>query len=73
MKMERKIADLVQKERAAVGHFELSHFSVHSPGEGALLVPEDLTLDQRIRESRTVQRYIGPFTAFALFVHGTGE
>ena len=71
--MERKIADLVQKKRAAVGHFELSYFSVHRPGEGALLVPEDLTLDQRIRESRTVQRYIGPFTALALFVHGTGE
>src|SRR5207237_2045369 len=52
--LERHVADLVEEEAAAVGHLELAFPRPDRAGEGALLVPEELALDQLPREGGAV-------------------
>ena len=52
----RQIADLVEKQRAAVGRFEPASALLGGPRERALLVAEQLALDQRLREGSAVDR-----------------
>src|SRR5687767_12945678 len=54
LRLQRKIADLVQKQRSAVGQFESSSFLPIGSGEGSAFVSEQLRFDQRIRQGRTV-------------------
>ncbi len=42
LQRQRQVADLVEKQRAAVGHLELARLSGHRAGERALLVTEEL-------------------------------
>ena len=46
LRLQAHVADLVEKQRAAVGRFELALAPRHRAGEGALLVTEQLALHQ---------------------------
>jgi hypothetical protein len=46
LQRQRKIADLVQEERAAIGRFDLADRLPRGPGEGSLFVAEQLALEQ---------------------------
>src|SRR5205814_3302065 len=46
------LADLVEEDRALVGHLEAPAALGHRAGERALLVTEELGLEQRFRERR---------------------
>src|SRR5580704_12171191 len=45
LEFERHLADLVEKERTPVCQLEASDLLRHRPGEGALLVPEQLAFE----------------------------
>src|SRR5690349_21067335 len=49
------LADLVKQQRAAICGFELADPSRHGTREGALLVAEQLRLQQIVRDRRAVQ------------------
>ena len=51
LQRERQLADLVEEQRAAVRQLEASRLARGRAGEGALLVAEQLALEQRARES----------------------
>ena len=53
---QRQIANLVQQERAAVGQLESAGLAVVGAGERALLVAEDLRLEQRVGQRGAVDR-----------------
>ena len=46
-----QVADLVEEQRAAVGHLDQPQLALARVGERAALVPEQLALDQAVRES----------------------
>ena len=48
------LADLVEEQRAALGQLEAAPLARLRAGEGALLVAEQLGLDQRLRQRRAV-------------------
>ena len=52
----RRLADLVEEERAAVGLLEEAALLAHRAGEGAALVAEELGLEQRLRQRAAVDR-----------------
>jgi hypothetical protein len=52
----RHVADLIEKQRAAVGLLEAAAAQTVGAGEGALLVAEQLGLEQLGRNRRSVQR-----------------
>ncbi len=49
------LADLVEEERAALGRREVARVALLRAGERALLVPEELGLEQRLGQRRAVQ------------------
>src|SRR5204863_5207762 len=48
-------ADLVEKQRPAVGHVKEARFRLARVREGAALVAEELGFEQRLRDRRTVE------------------
>ena len=52
LRLERQLADLVEEQRPAVRQLEPPLAPLHGAGEGALLVTEQLALDQPRRRSR---------------------
>src|SRR6185312_16024840 len=54
LKAERQLADLVEEQRAAVGHLEPAGLLFGRAGERALLVTEQLALDQRLGQRGAV-------------------
>ena len=54
LQVERQLADLVEEERAAVGRLELAGPRRDGAGEGALHVPEELTLDEVLGDGAAV-------------------
>src|SRR5439155_15430376 len=50
------LADLVEEERALVGELELPELLGVGVGERALLVPEELALEERLRDGGAVER-----------------
>ena len=54
LQLQRQLADLVEEHRAAVGALEHAGAPLGGAGERALLVPEQLRLDQRRRHRRAV-------------------
>ena len=68
LQLERELADLVEEERAAVGELEAPVRRCSRAGEGALLVAEELALDERRRERRAVDRDERPAAARARLV-----
>ena len=60
LQLQREIADLVEEDRAPVGHLEEPLAGLLGVGEGALLVAEQLALDQRARQGRAVHVHERP-------------
>ena len=52
LEVERQVADLVEEDRPAVGQLERPDFRGDGAGERALLMTEQLALDQRRPGSR---------------------
>src|SRR4051812_4578272 len=69
----RDLADLVEKERAAMRLLEAAHASLVGAGERALLVAEHLALEERLRHRRAVERDQRSLGAWAQGVDGAGE
>src|SRR6185295_16377406 len=57
------VADLVQEERASLSLLEPARPALVRAREGAALVPEQLALQQRLREGRAVDGDAGPIPA----------
>ena len=54
LQLQRQIADFIQQQRSAVGSLDSPHLALMGPGEGALLVAEQLRLDEVLRNAATV-------------------
>ena len=54
---QRDLADLVEEQRAAVGLLEAALAARDGAGERALLVPEQLALEQALGERRAVEAH----------------
>ena len=67
------LADFVEHERALVGLLELADLALGGAGEGALLVAEQLALQQRLGERRAVEADERPLLARAGEVDGAGD
>ena len=70
---EGQVADLVQKQRAMIRHLELAGLARVRAGERALLVAEQLGLEQGLGNRRAVDRHEGSIGARAHGVQGTRE
>jgi hypothetical protein len=70
---EGKLADLVEKERAVVGRLELAPGLLGRPREGALLVAEELALEERFGHGGAVDRHEGPPAPGRQVVYPSGE
>src|SRR5262249_33833984 len=60
LEARRDVARLVEQERAFVGQLEATDLATLGPGEGALLVAEQLALQQRLIEYGAVERHEWP-------------
>jgi hypothetical protein len=69
----RHVADLVEEEGAAVGHFNLAQSLLAGAGEGALLVAEQLALEQVLGNGRAVDGDEAPVLAPAHLVQGARD
>src|SRR5690606_13509759 len=67
------LADLVQEERPAVGLLEAPLPLRERAGERALLVPEELRLEERLGESSAVDAHEGPAPARREVVDRRGD
>ena len=54
---ERHLADLVEEERPAAGRLDLAARALARAGERALLVAEELALEERLGDRRAVDRH----------------
>src|SRR5205814_639699 len=54
LRLERHVADLVEKERSAVSEVELAAPELRGAGEGAFLVAEKLAFDQLLGDGGAV-------------------
>ncbi len=65
-----RVSDLVEQKRTASRPLEHSRAALDGAGEGALLVPEELALEQRLGQRAAVDRHEGPRRARAGPVDG---
>src|SRR5438132_886323 len=73
LELEGDLADLVEEERAAMGHLEASDLLCDGPGEGAALVAEELALEKPRRDGRAIDLDEGPLPAAASVVDGARD
>ena len=73
LKLERDLADLVEEQRAAVGHLEAADLLGDGAGEGAPLVPEELALEETGRNRGAVELHERAVAAVASVVDGPRE
>ena len=66
----RHIADLVQKQRAAVGGFNQAFLAHMRAGERAFFVAEQFALEQIVRQARAIDDHERPALTPAGLVHG---
>ena len=71
--LEAHVRDLVQEQGAPVGQVELAPLAAAGSGEGALLVAEELALDELLGDGRAVHVHQGVGRAGALAVDGVGH
>ena len=69
----RDLSDLVEEERSADRLLESTDAPLVGAGEGALLVPEHLALEERLRDRRAVKRYEWHLRTRAERVNGPRE
>ena len=70
---QRHVADLVEEDRAAVALLELADAAAVGAGEGALLVAEQLALEQVLGDGRAVEGQERCLGAGAVLVDGAGD
>ena len=70
LQLQRHLGDLVEEQRAAVRALEEALVLAVGAGEAALLVAEQLALDQVRRDRAAVDRQERPLAAAAQLVHG---
>src|SRR5262249_53723836 len=73
LNLERRLTDLVEKDRSVVRRLESSSPLTDGSGERALLVSEQLALEQAGRERRAVGLHERVRSARAAGVDGTGD
>ena len=73
LQLQRDVADLVQEQRAPVRQLEAADLLADGAGEGALLVAEQLALQQPRGDGRAVELDEGAARARAQVVHGAGD
>jgi len=73
LSVERELADLVEKDRAAVGDLEASQSPLERARERALHVPEELALHQTRRDCAAVDLDQGAATPSAARVDGARD
>src|SRR6059058_2018807 len=73
LELERDLADLVEEQRAAVGHLEAADLLGDGAGEGAPLVPEELALEETGRNRGAVELHERAVAAVASVVDGPRE
>ena len=73
LRLERHVADLVEEQRAALRLLEAPGRACRRAGEGALLVAEQLALDQLARDRRHVDRDERAVAALAVVVQRAGD
>ena len=73
LQRQRHLADLVQKERAAVRQLELPRLALHGPREGAALVAEQLALQDVGGDGGAVDRQEAEIPARRVLVDGVGD
>src|SRR5690606_27742515 len=71
--LQRNLADLVEEQRAAIGLLEATSPRSHRAGERALLVAEQLGLQDRLGQRRAVGRDKGLVHAWAVLVNVASE
>ncbi len=67
---ERHLADFVEEDAAAVGHFELALLVAIGAREASLDVPEQLGLEERFRQAGAVDRHHRAICARAALMDG---
>mgnify|MGYP007095977105 CR=1 FL=1 len=70
---ERELADFIQKERSIIGSFKPTVPSLGCTGEGTLLVPKQLGIDQIRGNSTAVHPEKGTFGSCRSLVDRTGD
>ena len=74
LNMGRQLADLIQKQRSVVGQLDLADLAaLLRAREGALLIAEELALEEIIGDAGAVDRDKGILVAAALLVDGTRD
>jgi hypothetical protein len=73
LKVEAHLADLVEKDRPAVGLLELADALLLGVGKGALFVPEEGAFHQLRRHGRAVDLHERPLLAVGVVVNGLGD
>ncbi|SVJ77443.1 Uncharacterized protein conserved in bacteria [Klebsiella pneumoniae] len=73
LQLQRQVADLVEEQGAAVGRLDPPDLALVRAGEGALLVAEQLGLDQVLGNRPAVDRDERPVRAPRLPVQGTRD
>ena len=74
LQRQRHVADLVEKEDAAIGLLQLAgHAFLARPGETAAAIAEQLAFDQRLRDGRAIEGDESLAGATAGAVQGAGE
>ena len=68
-----QLADLVEEERAAVGHLEQSDAMLVGPGKRPLAVTEQLAFDQVLRQGAAVDRHQRHLRPQTLIVQRPGD
>ncbi len=67
------LRDLIEEDRALVGQLEAARPALQSARECALLVTEDLALEQRLRNGRAVHRHEGSVPPRGQLVQGARD
>jgi hypothetical protein len=73
LKGRRDLPDLIQKQRAAVGHLEAPLAQSDRAGKRSALVAEELRLQHRLRQRRAVQADIRLLLARRVLMNGARE
>src|SRR5262245_20188770 len=73
LKFQRDIADLVEKDRAAMGQFDLARLATVCAGKRALFMAEQFALQELFRQTHGVNSDKGSIPSFTPVVNGASE
>jgi len=73
LRLHRHLADLVQKQGASVGVFELTDSFAHGSGKCPLLMPKQFAFQNTVRQRRDIQGHKRLTFAFAVLMNRAGD